>query len=52
LLSIMRRGEVIDPTPSTVCQVGDQLICSMGPDAYDEASDSLELIGPPDQGPA
>ena len=44
LLAIMRRGEMIDPKPDTVCLEGDELICLLSPEAYDEASDSLELI--------
>ncbi len=47
LLSILRRGEVIDPFPDTVCLVGDELICLLSPDAFDHASDSLELITRP-----
>jgi Trk K+ transport system NAD-binding subunit len=47
LLSILRRGEVIDPFPDTVCLVGDELICLLSPDAFDHASDSLELITQP-----
>jgi CIC family chloride channel protein len=45
LLSIMRKGEVIDPTPTTVCLAGDDLICLLSPEAFDLASDSLELVG-------
>lgn len=47
LLSILRRGEVIDPFPDTVCLVGDELICLLSPDAFDQASSSLELITQP-----
>ena len=44
LLGILRRGEVVDPGPNTVCLEGDELICLLGPADYDQASDSLELI--------
>jgi CIC family chloride channel protein len=47
LLSILRRGEIIDPFPDTVCLEGDELICLLSPDAFDQASDSLELITQP-----
>ena len=40
----VRKGEIIDPWPDTVCLEGDELICLLSPDAYDAASDSLELI--------
>jgi CIC family chloride channel protein len=45
LLAILRKGEIIDPWPDTTCLEGDELICLLSPDAYDAASDSLELIG-------
>jgi len=47
LLAILRRGEIIDPWPDTVCVVGDELICLLSPEAFDLASDSLELITTP-----
>jgi Trk K+ transport system NAD-binding subunit len=43
LLAIVRRGEIIDPWPDTVCLEGDELICLLSPEDYDQASDSLEL---------
>ena len=47
LLAILRRGEIVDPYPDTVCVVGDELICLLSPEAFDMASDSLELITEP-----
>lgn len=44
LLGLVRRGEFIDPWPDTVCLEGDELICLLSPEDYDQASDSLELI--------
>ena len=47
LLAILRRGEIIDPYPDTVCVAGDELICLLSPEAFDMASNSLELITEP-----
>lgn len=46
ILSILRRDRVVIPGPDVAIEEGDRIIALLTADAYDEASDSLELLGP------
>jgi len=46
ILSILRDEEVVIPGPNVAVAEGDRLILLLTPEAYDLASDSLELLGP------
>ncbi len=46
ILNILRDGVVVVPGPDVAVQEGDRLIALLTADAYDHASESLELMGP------